>query len=70
MRVVAGKRVPANEREDRNMRVMDVFGFGKTAFNPDPGHHHDKDRVRGWWGWDEQHHWRHWRWDDRRRCWY
>jgi hypothetical protein len=49
---------------------MDVFGFGKTAFNPDPGHHHDKDRARGWWGWDQQRHWHHWRWDDRRRCWY
>jgi hypothetical protein len=52
------------------MRVMDVFGLGKTAFNPDPGHHHDRDRARGWWGWDQQHRWHHWRWDDRRRCWY
>ena len=64
------KKVPADEREDGNMRIMDVFGLGKTAFNPDPGHHHDRDRGRGWWGWDERHHWHHWRWDDRRHCWY
>ena len=52
------------------MRIMDVFSLGKTSFNPDPGHHHDRDRARGWWGWDQQHRWHHWRWDDRRRCWY
>lgn len=52
------------------MRVMEVFNLGRAAYNPDPKHRHDRDRSRGWWGWDERRRWHHWSWDPQRRCWY
>lgn len=51
------------------MNVVEVFTFGRP-YDPDPRHFHDRDRARGWWGYDARHRRHYWRWDNRRRCWY
>jgi hypothetical protein len=55
------------------MNVSEVFAFGRPGrrpYDPDPRHFHDRDRGRGWWGYDAGHRRHYWRWDNRRHCWY
>lgn len=52
------------------MKIVEVFSLGKAIYNPDPRHFHDKDKSRGWWGYDERHHRHYWRWDNKHHRWY
>ena len=52
------------------MRIMEVFSFAKPGFNPDPHRIHDRDKARGWWGFDEKGRRHFWHWDYRNNRWY
>jgi hypothetical protein len=51
------------------MRVMEVFNLGRP-WEPDPKHAHDRDKARGWWGFDQQGRRHFWRWDPRDNRWH
>jgi hypothetical protein len=52
------------------MRIMEVFSLGNPWFDPDPRHEHDRERDRGWWGYDDRGRRYFWRWDPRYNRWY